>query len=164
MISSIKFKRRYLMSIWLIISIPLVILFLVLMQNQANLSQSPGVLARLKIFLTTHQAEINRDPLLPELMSPHFNRTAAELFAQLPAVAEAQGWQISASDKTQYRLQLVVSSALFKFKDDLDIRVKAEGDGSYLLAQSRSRVGRADFAANSKHLQLLLKALESADQ
>ncbi|MDH5394282.1 MAG: DUF1499 domain-containing protein [Gammaproteobacteria bacterium] len=152
------------MIIWLIISAVVVIVSLVLMQNQANLSQAPGVFPRLKRFLSTHQAELSRNPALPELLSPHINQPAADLFAKLPAIVEALGWQISQTDPEQYRLQAVVTTALFKFKDDVEITVKTEGDGSYLLARSRSRVGRADFAANSKHLQLLAKQLRNADQ
>lgn len=152
------------MIIWLLLSTPVVILFLVLMLNRANLSQAPGISSRLSIFLSSNQAQLNRNPLLPELLAPHINLSADALFMLLPAIVESLGWNISAIDEPHYHLQAVVTSGLFKFKDDVDITVKTEGDGSYLLAISRSRVGRADFAANSKHLQLLVKALESADQ
>ena len=150
------------MFFWLIISSILIIVLLILMKNQANLSQAPGIKARLKIFLTTNQAEINRHPVLPELQSPQFNLSQAQLFEKLPAVIESLGWQIKLTDSTSYLLEAVVSTSVLGFKDDIDITILAEGKGSYLYANSRSRIGRADLAANSHHLQILLQQLQQA--
>jgi len=58
----------------------------------------------------------------------------------------------------------VVSTPIIGFKDDVEISVVADAQQSYLIATSRSRVGKADFAANSHHLQQLLMAIEQADR
>ena len=144
---------------WLGSSSVFVVTFLVLLNNQANLSQAPGYKLRLKTFLTTHQAEINRDPFLPELRSPQFQLTQAQLFEKLPAIIESLGWKIELTDSTNYLLEAVVATPLLGFKDDVDISILSDGAGSYLYANSRSRVGRADFAANSHHLQMLLQQI-----
>lgn len=149
--------------LWLGVSSVVVLIFLVLMNNQANLNQAPGLKARLNIFLTTHQAEITPQPALPELRSPQFSLSSAQLFEKLPAVIEALGWEIALSDSTNYLLEAVVTTPLFRFKDDVDISILAEGKGCYLYANSRSRKGKADFAANSHHLQQLLQKLQLAD-
>lgn len=149
--------------LWLVVSSITVLVFLVLMNNQANLSQTPGYPARLKIFLTSHQAEISLEPILPELRSPHFDLSQAQLFEKLPEIIQALGWEVELSDNTNYLLEAVVTTSLFGFKDDVDISILAEGEGSYLYANSRSRKGRADFAANSHHLQQLLRQLRLAN-
>lgn len=146
--------------VWLVLSSITVLLLLVLVSNNANLSQSPGVAARLKIFLTTHRAEIKQQALLPELESPKFNLSAEQLFEKLPAVIQSLGWEIKLTDSTNYLYEVVVSTPLFGFKDDIDISILDDGGGCYLYADSRSRVGRADFAANSHHLQQLLAQLQ----
>jgi len=147
---------------WLIVSVIVVIVLLVLQNNQANLLQQPGIKARLKIFLTSHQADISRDPVLPELRSPVFQLTQQQVFEKLPAVIEALGWQQLQVDAETYSIKAVVSTPLIGFKDDVEIVVMADAQQSYINAVSRSRIGRADFAANSHHLQQLLMAIEQA--
>jgi len=150
------------MYLWIIISTLVIVLFLVLKSNQANLLQQPGIKARLKIFLTSHKADISRDPVLPELRSPVFELTQQQLFEKLPVIVEALGWQQLQVDAETFSLKAVVSTPVMSFKDDVEISVLADDQRSYLIASSRSRVGRADFAANSRHLQQLLKAIEQA--
>lgn len=151
---------KFMLLLWLTVSAVIVVVFLVLMSNQANLSQAPGLKQRLKIFLTTHKAEISREPILPELQSPKFALSQAQLFEKLLAVIETLGWKVNLSDSTHYLVEAVVATPLFGFKDDIDISILADGEGSYLYANSRSRKGRADFAANSHHLQKLLQQLQ----
>lgn len=150
------------MFLWLIISIPVIVTLLILMSNQANLSQAPGLLPRLKIFTTTNRAEVSREPVLAELQSPQFKQTADKVFAALPAIVESLGWEIKEINEDKLRLRAVVSTPLWKFKDDVVINVLAGADHSYLLASSQSRIGRADLAANSRHLQVLLEKLRHA--
>lgn len=151
------------MFLWLIISIPVIVTLLILMNNQANLSQAPGLLPRLKIFITSHRAEISRQPVLPELHSPQFKQAAVDVFDALPAIVESLGWEVKEINKDKLRLQAVVSTSLWKFKDDVVINVLAGADHSYLLASSESRVGRGDLAANSRHLQTLLQKMQQAE-
>jgi len=150
------------MLIWLIVSVIVVVIFLLLQTNQANLLQAPGISARLKIFLTSHQADISRDPVLPELRSPVFKLTRQQLFEKLPAVVASLDWQSVQTDNKNFSLKAVVSTPIIGFKDDVEISVVADAQQSYLIATSRSRVGKADFAANSHHLQQLLMAIEQA--
>lgn len=157
---TLKRMGKFMLLLWLSVSAVIVIVFLVLMSNQANLNQAPGLKQRLKIFLTTHKAEISREPILPELQSPKFALSQSQLFEKLPAVIESLGWEIKLSDNTNYLFEAVVSTPLFGFKDDVDISILADEEGSYLYASSRSRKGRADFAANSHHLQKLLQQLQ----
>jgi len=126
--------------------------------------QAPGFMPRLKLFLTSNVAEINSQPVLPELKSPHFKWPAAELFNRVTDIIELLGWKIENSDQQTHTLHAVATTPLFKFKDDITLSVLTDGENSYLIARSSSRVGQGDLAANSHHLQQLLEQLEAPDQ
>jgi len=147
------------MIIWLAISTPIILIFLVLLMNQANLTQAPGIKHRLKLFLQTNTAEISSEPVLPELKAPVFDLSPDQLFEQILSAARAFGWEIKHSDATSHTLHLVVTTGLWKFKDDIRVTVVKQDNGSSLHAVSQSRLGRGDFAANSHHLQQLLNQL-----
>jgi len=159
-----KTKRRFFMVIWLILSLPVVIFFLVLLGNQANLSQAPGPVKRIKLFSTTNTAEISPESYLPELKAPIVNLSPDELFDRLTTGIQTFGWEIVASDKANHTIHLVVTTSLWKFKDDIRVTVIKHDNGSSLYAISQSRLGSGDLAANSHHLQMLLGLLPEADQ
>jgi len=160
-----KIKRYFLMLFWLIISVPVVILLLVLMSNQANLLQSPGMMPRLKIFLTTNTAEISPEPVLPELTAPAYPLSQQQLYDTVINACESLQWTIVRKDPAQFRIDAVVTTALWKFKDDIQITiVERDTNSRSLHVISRSRVGSGDLAANSHHLQQLLSMLESDNQ
>jgi len=50
----------------------------------------------------------------------------------------------------------------FVFKDDVDVAVTAEGDGSTLHVRSASRVGYSDLGVNRRRVGRLLGAVEAA--
>jgi len=153
------------MLFWLFISVPVVILFLVLMNNQANLLQSPGMMPRLKIFLTTNTAEISTEPALPELTAPIYPLSQQQLYDAVIKACESLQWTIVRKDPAQFQIDAVVMTSLWKFKDDIQLTIlKLDTSSSSLHAVSRSRVGNGDLAANSHHLQQLLLALESDNQ
>lgn len=152
-------KRRLLMLLWLLISTPIIIVFLVLMMNQANLNQAPGFMPRLKLFLTSNHAEISSAPILPELTAPHFDLTVDQLFEHVLKTSLSLGWKLSRKDAENHTIEMMVETPLWKFKDDIQLTVFADAQGSSFRAESQSRVGRGDLAANSHHLQQLLAAL-----
>lgn len=152
------------MLLWLIISIPVIITSLVFITNQANLTQPPGLLPRLKLFITSNVAEISPQPVLPELTAPVFKLPAATLFENVLTAAESLGWQVINKDSEALSVQAVVVTSLWKFKDDVRIEVIDQGETSSIYAKSASRIGRGDMAANSHHLQQLLQQLGSAER
>jgi uncharacterized protein (DUF1499 family) len=75
--------------------------------------------------------------------------------------ATESGWGIIAHDSDKVNANFVVSSPMFLFEDDVFVQVKAVGKKQASLSiESSSRKGRADFAANSGHVQQLIKAIE----
>lgn len=84
---------------------------------------------------------------------------AAELFAKAQAVVAAKGWQIAANDAGALRLEATATSFFFGFKDDVVIRVAADGAGSKLDMRSASRLGLSDLGANAERIRAFLAAL-----
>ena len=70
------------------------------------------------------------------------------------------GWKILTFDSENQNAHFIVYSAVFLFEDDVYVQVQyLDQDSSALHIESHSRTGKADFAANSGHIQALIKAL-----
>jgi uncharacterized protein (DUF1499 family) len=50
---------------------------------------------------------------------------------------------------------------LFRFKDDITVRVINRGSERVLAAKSRSRVGKGDLGQNPRNLKQLLEAVRT---
>jgi uncharacterized protein (DUF1499 family) len=69
------------------------------------------------------------------------------------AVARELGWQIVDVNAEDGRIEATATSALFRFVDDIVIRVRAEGAGSRVDLRSTSRVGQGDLGANAARIR-----------
>jgi len=57
-------------------------------------------------------------------------------------------------------VQYVASTPVFRFKDDVFVRVRREGGKTKVTARSRSRKGKIDFGQNARNVRELLAALD----
>jgi uncharacterized protein (DUF1499 family) len=162
---------KYITSIILFLVIAVCLLLsLTLFRNQAHVFTRPGVVERLKVYLTQNSAQTAVQPLFPELRSGDFQVSAQTLYNAVQSALLELGWTFSlASEKNhhggEYRIHAVVTTALFKFKDDVMVRIHHQHCQhgrlySLLDISSKSRVGKADFAANAGHIQRLLQQVE----
>lgn len=127
--------------------------------NQAPLFNPPGWSERLHVYFTANVAELADQPRFPELQAFDDSRDAAALYAHTLHALEKLGWEVVTHDDAQYRIKAVVTTGLWKFKDDVSIWVVAQPNGkSRLYARSQSRVGRGDLGANARHLRELIAA------
>ena len=125
--------------------------------NRPPLSDPPGMWRRLQVYLTTHVAETAQDSEFPELRPRRFKGTPAEVLDAVAHTTRTFGWEPVTVDPQAGKLSAVVTSGLWKFKDDLVVTVEPDGDGhSIVNARSQSRIGRADLAANAYHVRELL--------
>ena len=76
--------------------------------------------------------------------------------------ARAMGWEIVAVNAPESRIEATDTTLLFGFKDDVVIRVAANGGGSRIDVRSLSRIGRSDFGANAKRIRLFMRQLAQA--
>jgi uncharacterized protein (DUF1499 family) len=73
--------------------------------------------------------------------------------------ARAMGWEIVAVAPEDMRIEATDTTLLFGFKDDIVIRVAAEGSRSRVDMRSLSRVGRSDFGVNASRVRKFMKQL-----
>ena len=86
-----------------------------------------------------------------------------EAYARALALARATpSWTVTHEDPTGLAIEAVVTSKLFRFQDDVAIRVRPEPDGtSRVDIRSKSRVGKGDIGANTTRIRAFVAALEA---
>jgi uncharacterized protein (DUF1499 family) len=85
----------------------------------------------------------------------------AEAFKRVEGVATALGWEIVARVPAEGRLEAIVTSPWFGFRDDVVVRVRAQGTGSRVDIRSKSRNGEADLGGNVDRVRTFLARLKS---
>ena len=75
------------------------------------------------------------------------------------ATAESLGWQITARNENDHTFDAKDTTKLFRFVDDVTVRVSAEGMGARVDVRSKSRDGRGDMGANAKRIQRFQDAM-----
>ena len=81
-------------------------------------------------------------------------------FAAALTEARSQGWEIVTEDATARTLDATATTFWFGFKDDVAVRVRAEGAGSVIDVRSTSRVGLSDLGANAARIESYLAGVE----
>jgi len=136
-----------------------------IVRNNLPLTDPPGLLSRLNIYLSTNVAATSTDPALPELETRTYPIKLDDLYQLSLNAIEALGWKLIEEDREEYRLHAVATSALFSFKDDIIIQLKsAPNDQNAVHIQSSSRIGRGDLGTNSRHIMNFYQALEQSDK
>ena len=152
----------------IVIAVILIIALMVigtLFKNHAPLLDPPGLKKRLAVYLTTNTAVTSDDHPFAELRTPVFDVGPDELYIAVKDAANDLGWVIINSDDVEWRLDMTAKSDILLFVDDVKVEIEPlvcnEGvTNTALRIHSQSRVGKADFAANGGHVQLLVKAVK----
>jgi uncharacterized protein (DUF1499 family) len=86
----------------------------------------------------------------------------ARAFERAQRVADSMGWDVVAIAPQAMRIEATATTLLFGFKDDVVIRVAAQGSGSRVDMRSLSRVGGSDFGVNAERVRDYLRRLATA--
>jgi uncharacterized protein (DUF1499 family) len=101
----------------------------------------------------------------PGLRSLRSAEPPEAVFARALEVARrSPSWQVVREDPSSGLIEAVATTRIFRFQDDIVIRVRADAAGSVLDLRSRSRLGRGDLGANAARIETFLSefgALES---
>jgi len=89
----------------------------------------------------------------PDIGPLHLDAPPAQAFDRALAAARSSGWEIVASDPAQGRIEATATTFWFGFKDDIVVRIAAEGAGSRLDVRSLSRIGHSDVGANARRIR-----------
>lgn len=96
-----------------------------------------------------------------DIRSVRINEPVPSVIAKAERLAAARGWDVAVSLPEEGRLEATETSALFRFKDDIVLRVKPTdtGEGSIVDMRSVSRVGVSDLGVNAKRVRSFLADL-----
>jgi uncharacterized protein (DUF1499 family) len=75
-------------------------------------------------------------------------------------VAQDMGWEILTADRTAGRVEATDTTRWFGFKDDVTVRIAADGPGSRVDVRSKSRVGKGDLGTNAHRIRSYQKRLQ----
>ena len=145
--------------VWLL-ALPLVLLAGGLWLNKPPLLAPPGLLERLKTYLTTHVAETASNHPFAELQTPRVSADLPGTRAAVLSAMAALGWQEIREEPTA--IHATVVTRLLRFRDDVTVTFEATDEGTRLHARSASRIGRGDLGANARHLLDLFAAVSDA--
>ena len=110
---------------------------------------------------TDYSAEVaaQQKKAYPDIAPAKLDVPPAQALQRAEKAARAMGWEIVAVSPADLRIEATDTTLLFGFKDDIVIRVAAEGGGSRLDMRSLSRVGRSDFGVNANRIRKFMKQL-----
>jgi uncharacterized protein (DUF1499 family) len=85
--------------------------------------------------------------------------------AYAKALAQARAmpaWSVTQEDANAMTLEAVATSNLFRFQDDVAIRVRPDGSGAKVDMRSKSRDGKGDMGVNTARIRSYIDALAPA--
>jgi Uncharacterized protein conserved in bacteria len=83
--------------------------------------------------------------------------TPGAAFDRALAAARHAGWAIVAADSAEGRIEATATTGWFGFKDDVVIRIRADGSASRIDVRSVSRVGGSDVGTNARRIRSYLR-------
>lgn len=96
----------------------------------------------------------------PELAPITVEQAPTAAFERATNAAEALGWDIVAKDGGALAFYARDTSLLFRFVDDIVVRVQPTAGGSRIDMRSKSRDGKSDLGANAKRIKAFFAELE----
>lgn len=112
-----------------------------------------------------NDVETGRTPEYPDLQPRGYAagvdqvvQAARDVLAGLPR------WELVGAGQgpAGAELHAVRSTRVWRFKDDVTVKVRREGGRTVVSVRSRSRVGRGDFGQNARNVREFLAALDAA--
>ena len=89
----------------------------------------------------------------PDLAPIRLQASPPDAFARTLSRAEALGWTVVEQDPAAGTFEAEDATALFRFVDDISVRVRPEAAGSVVDVRSKSRDGRGDIGANAARIR-----------
>jgi hypothetical protein len=152
---------KLLLVVLFVIAVPVLAAGAVILLNNLPLTERPGIIARLKTYLTTNTAETSFESLFPELTARSYTLPPEKIYPLAEASIDQLGWSVMNADELHHELHAVVETPVLKFKDDIRISIGALPDrGSVVHIRSQSRAGQGDLGTNTRHILDFYNQLE----
>jgi uncharacterized protein (DUF1499 family) len=110
-----------------------------------------------------NDVETGQTPEYPELKVRDYMTSEDKVAKAARATVERlPRWAFVAQGKGPggTEIQAIAQTRVWRFKDDVTIRVRREGGRTRVSVRSKSRVGKADFGQNARNIQLFLRELD----
>ncbi len=95
----------------------------------------------------------------PDIQPVILRMPSQQAFTQVVKAAEAMRWDIVAANPDEGRIEATDTTLWFGFKDDIVIRIQAQGDQSRVDIRSVSRVGKSDVGTNAQRIRAYVRKL-----
>jgi len=84
-----------------------------------------------------------------------------EVYRRCLTVAQDLGWKLTVEDPATGVFEAIDVTSIFRFVDDIAVRVRAAGDGTVIDVRSKSRDGKGDLGANATRIRAFRDAIRS---
>ena len=88
------------------------------------------------------------------------NQDAETAYQKSVATVQSLGWELVYQDASAMTIDARDTSLLFKFVDDIVVRVRADGSGAVVDVRSKSRDGKSDLGVNAARIKEFEAALK----
>jgi uncharacterized protein (DUF1499 family) len=105
------------------------------------------------------QATVDAQKAAYDLAPIPLDAAPREALARAERAARELGWTVVASEPAAGRLEAYDVTGIFRFVDDVVIRVRPSNGGSLVDVRSKSRVGKGDVGANAARIRAFQEAL-----
>jgi uncharacterized protein (DUF1499 family) len=95
----------------------------------------------------------------PDLMTIRVSSDPARALSLAEETARSLGWEVVAADPAAGTLVANDTSRVFRFVDDVVVRVRPGDGGSLVDVRSKSRDGRGDMGVNAKRIRAFAERL-----
>lgn len=105
----------------------------------------------------------------PDIVPRHYPVSTARVYLEARAIVDQRGWQVlsdvppSDNDPTG-SIEAVAQTLIFGFRQDVSIRVVADGDGSRVDMRSASRSAAHDLGSDAQRVRRFFQDLDAALQ
>lgn len=131
-------------------------------EAEALAQEEPGMSTNIVNGLFRNRVGTTPDASNPGLRTRLYAGGPKKIFDYAKKLAEKRrGWKIVETNLDAGVLKVEAKSRIFRFVDDVIIRVHpAPGGGTLLDMESRSRVGKGDFGANARRVKSFLNRFD----
>ena len=98
----------------------------------------------------------------PDIVPVDLAIAPAEAFTKALATAKTMGWALVAADSASGRIEATATTRVFRFKDDVVIRIRPRAGGSRLDIRSVSRIGGSDLGKNASRIREFITRLRQS--
>lgn len=98
----------------------------------------------------------------PDLAPLELAQAPGAVYEAARRVVDEMGWDLVWSNRDLGWIEASETSEMFRFVDDIAIRIRPRGDGSLVDLRSTSRVGISDLGANARRIRAFGERLAAA--